>query len=98
MDRRRYLVSYDIADDRRRTCIFSCVSGFGEWLQYSVFVCDLTPRELVALRLRLRDLIHDRQDSVMIVDLGFAEGRGDTCFEFMGIRRHLPSNRGPTIV
>lgn len=98
MDRKRYLVSYDIADDKRRTCVFSCVAGFGEWMQYSVFVCDLTPRELIALRVRLRDLIHDREDSVMIADLGMTEGRGDSCFEFMGIRRRLPSTGGSRIV
>ena len=91
-------MSYDIADDKRRTCVFSCLAGFGEWMQYSVFVCDLTPRELIALRVRLRDLIHAREDSVMIVDLGLSEGRGESCFEFMGMRRHLPSTGGPHIV
>jgi CRISPR-associated protein Cas2 len=45
MARRRYLVAYDIRDDRRLRQIASCMEGYGERIQYSVFVCDLSDQE-----------------------------------------------------
>ena len=36
-----YVVSYDIPDDRRRTRVHSALTGFGTWVQYSVFECNL---------------------------------------------------------
>ena len=42
--RNRYIVTYDITDDRRRTAVYKCLRGFGDHLQYSVFRCDLVDR------------------------------------------------------
>ena len=42
MSRRRYLVAYDIRDDRRLRSIAVCTEGYGNAIQYSVFVCDLS--------------------------------------------------------
>lgn len=98
MERTRYLVAYDISDERRLRQVHRCVVGFGHPLQYSVFVCDLTSRELIQLRVSLRDLIDYRADAIAIVDLGPAADRGRFCFEFMGRTTPLPSPGGPTIV
>lgn len=68
--RRHYVVSYDIADDKRRDKVFGTLKGFGNHAQQSVFVCDLDSKELVRLRRQLRDAIHERQDQVMILDMG----------------------------
>ena len=46
MARRRYLISYDIADPTRLRATFKLMKGYGKWLQYSVFVCDLSKAEL----------------------------------------------------
>jgi CRISPR-associated protein Cas2 len=70
--RSHVLVSYDIADDRRRTQVFETCKDFGNHVQYSVFLCELDPRELVLLREKLRVLIHQRDDQVLLVDLGLA--------------------------
>jgi len=72
-ERRHYLVSYDIADDKRRDKVFHILHGCGDHAQYSVFFCELNGRELAQLRIRLREVIHHREDQVMIVDLGRAE-------------------------
>ena len=72
MERRHYVVSYDISDDRRRTDVFRILLGQGDWAQYSVFFCELSDRELVDLRARLRAAIHATEDQVLIVDLGRA--------------------------
>lgn len=71
-ERRHYIVSYDIADDKRRNQVFKTLHGFGDHAQYSVFFCELNGRELAQLRTRLRGAIHHREDQIMIVDLGLA--------------------------
>jgi CRISPR-associated protein Cas2 len=71
-------------------------SDHGEPLQYSVFVCDLTREELIALKAALLAEIKSTEDSVGIFDLGTPAGRGVRCIEFLGVRRDLPSD-GPAI-
>ena len=45
--RRRYLVTYDVADDRRRDQVFSCCMQHGDHTQFSVFVAELSDKEMV---------------------------------------------------
>jgi CRISPR-associated protein Cas2 len=88
MARRRYLVAYDIRDDRRLRMIAGCMEGYGTRIQYSVFVSDLSSRELVLMRGDIESLMKMTEDSVMIVDLGAA---GDLSrFLFLGPREKLP--------
>lgn len=68
--RSHFLVSYDIADDKRRTEVFETCKDFGNHVQYSVFLCELNRRELITLREKLRALIHHSEDQVLLVDLG----------------------------
>ena len=48
-----YVVSYDIPDDRRRTRVHSALTGFGTWVQYSVFECFLDRKQRMLLEARL---------------------------------------------
>jgi CRISPR-associated protein Cas2 len=90
MARRRYLVAYDIRDDRRLRSIASCMEGYGTRIQYSVFVCDLSDRERVLMRGDVEHLMKMSEDSVMVVDLGAA---GDSSrFLFLGHHEKLPSS------
>jgi CRISPR-associated protein Cas2 len=95
--RRRYLVAYDIRDPKRLREVFTVMKGFGEHVQYSVFLCDLDGTEKPLLLAALAGSIKHTEDSVVIVDLGEATGRGTGCFEFLGIHRPLPTG-GPMIV
>src|SRR6266700_2352209 len=61
-----YVVSYDIPDDRRRTRVHSALTGFGTWVQYSVFECFLDRKQRVLLEARLLKEIHQRQHTVVI--------------------------------
>lgn len=97
MARRRFVVAYDIRDPVRLRRVHKAMKGFGEPLQYSVFVCDLDPREKLRLLWKIGDLIHHHEDSIVIIDLGDAGRRGVECFEFMGVGRSLP-RAGPQIV
>jgi len=59
------VISYDIRDDKRRTRIFKTLKNFGEWMQYSVFECELSRVEYVRLMGSLDRLIDaQEQDSV----------------------------------
>lgn len=89
MRRIRYLVAYDIRDQRRLRRVHEIAMAFGSPLQYSVFVCDLTPGELVEMRLSLRSEMNLAQDSVLLVPLG--DGYDPKSFEFIGVAPSLPT-------
>jgi len=82
--RARYLVSYDICDAQRLRAVYKAMRGFGDHIQYSVFRCDLSERELVVMRATLEPLIHHGEDQILIVDLGPVDGRGADCFAAIG--------------
>lgn len=82
--RNSYIVSYDISDDKRLRKVFQTMRSYGDHLQYSVFECQLTPRDLVRLRGELAKIIHHKEDQVLFVDLGPAEGRGDRVITALG--------------
>ncbi len=58
------VVSYDISEDKRRTKIHSVLKSYGQWVQYSVFECDVTPTQYAKLRSRLAKLIKPDSDSI----------------------------------
>ena len=86
--RRHYLVSYDIASgkegDKRRTKVFDHLEGRGDHAQFSVFFCQLNPRELAELRADLSAIIHHTQDQILLVDLGPAHNPLDGGIEALG--------------
>jgi CRISPR-associated protein Cas2 len=82
--RTSYLVAYDIADPKRLHKVFKFLKGYGEHLQFSVFECQFTARDLVECRAGLKDLIHHQEDQVLFVNLGPAEGRGDRVIAALG--------------
>ena len=97
MARRRWLVAYDIRDPKRLRKVFETMKGYGEHLQYSVFVCDMDRSEKTAMCADLAEIIKHTEDSVAIVDLGEAEAPGSLRFEFMGTHRPLPTS-GPHVL
>ena len=58
------VVSYDVADDRRRAKVAGILLGSGERVQFSVFECHLTREELESLRAKLTQVIAPAEDSV----------------------------------
>jgi CRISPR-associated protein Cas2 len=73
VEERLYVVTYDIADDRRWRRVFKLMHGYGRWLQLSVFQCRLSDRRRVEMAVRLEAIIHARDDHVLILDLGPAD-------------------------
>ena len=95
MARRRFLLAYDIMDEKRLRKVHSCAKTYGYSLQYSVFICDLDAMELTGLKWDLGGVIAHGEDRIAIIDLG--EVTSPTRFEFLGVHPVLPK-QGPTIV
>jgi len=95
MMRQRLLVTYDIRDERRLRAVHRTMKSYGDPLQYSVFVCDLSDIERVRMTDALSARINNAADSVAIINLGNADL---SRFEFLGTRLLDPPEGGPTIV
>lgn len=97
MHHRLYLVSYDISDPARLRRVHRTCRGYGDAVQYSVFVCTLTERGLATLRLRLERHLNHREDQVLIIDVGPAHDRTLQRFTALG-RAFEPRPRRAHIV
>jgi len=82
--RKRYLIAYDVSDDKRRTAIFKTLMGNGDHVQFSVFLCQLSDVELARLKGNLGQSVNARQDQVVILDLGPADNDLASRFECIG--------------
>ena len=95
MARRRYLIAYDISDPVRLRRVIKVMEAYGQRLQYSVFLCDLSGQELIAWRTDILKVLQLNADSVVHIDLGALDSV--TPIGVIGTSRTLPI-RGPTIV
>jgi CRISPR-associated protein Cas2 len=82
--RNTYIVCYDISDPKRLREVFKTMRSWGDHLQLSVFECRLTRSELVKLRAELTEIVNQREDQVLFVDLGPAGARGDRVITALG--------------
>jgi CRISPR-associated protein Cas2 len=83
--RTTYIVSYDIADDKRLRKVFKTCENYGNHLQFSVFECDLNPMERIHLENDLGKIINHDEDQILFIDLGPAEGRGERVITTIGL-------------
>ena len=58
------VVTYDVPEDKRRTKIHKILKSYGQWMQYSVFECELTNTQYAKLRSRLNKEIKPDRDSI----------------------------------
>lgn len=93
--RNHYIVAYDISDPKRLREVFRTMRGYGDRLQYSVFICELSPKERVLLVTALEGLIDHSEDRVMIVDMG--SGDHAKWIEFLGRQIHLPERQAVVV-
>ena len=95
--RNRYIVAYDVSDGKRLRRIFKKMHGFGDALQYSVFACDLSSKERVIMEEALTEIMDLKEDRVIIIDIGPAEGRGESAVRTLG-RQTKPKQREALVV
>ncbi|OYN91533.1 CRISPR-associated endonuclease Cas2 [Parenemella sanctibonifatiensis] len=70
MSARQYLIAYDIPLDGRRTRLAKLLERYGDRVQYSVFMANLTPTQSIRLQVELEDIMRAGEDSILICDLG----------------------------
>lgn len=97
MDERLYFVIYDIADNKRWRAVFKKMHGYGDWVQLSVFQCRLTRLRHTELIGDLEDIIHHREDHVLIVDIGPADKIAPRIIS-LGKQTFAPIEREPIII
>ena len=95
--RHRYIVAYDVSNPKRLRQTFKKMKGFGDPLQYSVFICELSAKELIILEKDLTEIINFKEDQVLIVNLGPLNGRGSGALKALG-RQALPKRREVVVV
>ncbi|CAM3465560.1 MULTISPECIES: CRISPR-associated endonuclease Cas2 [Brevibacillus] len=66
--RQVYLICYDIADAKRWRKCHKLVKGYGERVQYSVFKCHLTDKQLAEMRWKLVKLLEE-EDRLLIAPI-----------------------------
>lgn len=96
MNEHLYIVAYDISDTKRWRRIFKLMHGYGDWLQLSVFQCRLSARRHAELMAMLDEIIHHKDDHVIMLDLGPAEAVKPKVVS-LG-KSFEPVERTPTIV
>lgn len=69
------LVSYDISNAKRLRHMFKLLRGYGEHVQYSVFLCQLTGKDMVVLSEKIKDIIHKKEDQTILITLGRVAGK-----------------------
>jgi len=92
---RLLIITYDICNPRRLRRVFKAMKGFGQHLQLSVFLCQLTDMERLDMIDVLSRTILTTEDQILIVDLGPTTGRAAK-IQALG-RPMLRDNRGPHI-
>lgn len=82
--RNSYIVCYDVSDEKRVKKMFKVMRRFGNHIQLSVFQCELNGVEKVKMIAALKDVMNQKEDQVLIIDIGPAPGRADDCIEYIG--------------
>ena len=59
-----FVVAYDVTDRKRRYTLHKLLKEYGSPRQESLFECRLDRRELMLLRLEIRQIIKPREDGV----------------------------------
>jgi CRISPR-associated protein Cas2 len=93
--RNHYIVAYDISDDKRLREVYRTMQGYGDRLQYSVFICELSAKERVMLVTALEELIDQSEDCIMFIDMG--SGDCDKRIKFLGRHIDLPTRQATVV-
>lgn len=94
---RRHLVAYDIVNDLKRSRLARKLEGYGDRVQYSVFVVDARPARLHRLRIEIEAMIDPLEDSILICDLGLVQDAPARHFQLLGRARPITTH-GPLVL
>jgi CRISPR-associated protein Cas2 len=68
---RSFLVCYDICNPKRLRKVYSVMRSYGEYVQYSVSLCELTQKLEHQMKDDLRAIIEEREDQILIIPLQY---------------------------
>ena len=93
------LVSYDISDDRRLRQVFKLMRGYGEHVQLSVFLCQLTDSDMIVLSEKIKEIIHHDKDQIIMITLGSIDGKRESLPDHWKVigRKFTPSDNSVII-
>ena len=97
MEDHLYIVTYDIGDQKRWRAVFRLMNGYGEWVQLSVFQCRLSRKRHAELLATLDEIVNQKEDHVIIIDVGVAENVSPQVVS-LGKGTFEPIEREPVIV
>lgn len=60
----KYLIAYDIKDDKKRKKVSDILEGFGFRVNYSVFECETNKTKLKKMIANIEKYINKKEDSV----------------------------------
>ena len=90
-----YIVAYDISDQKRWRQVYRKMQGYGNALQYSVFMCDISMMEKAMMMGELQRIIVQSEDRIMFVKLS---GEDPTeRIEFIGKKVTIPLRQATII-
>lgn len=95
-DVRRVLVAYDVPDDRRRNRVAKKLLTYGDRIQYSVFVVDASPAKIMRLRSDLNAIVEEKEDSILLCDIGPLSSVDHRRFSYVGLTRTITTD-GPLL-
>lgn len=68
-----FMLTYDIADQKRWSKVYRIARDFGEHVQFSVFLCELNDKDKTVLEEKLKDAISHDEDRILLVRLRSGE-------------------------
>lgn len=95
--RNRYFVCYDVRDPQRLMRTYKTMCGYGDRLQYSVFMCDLNDSEIIIMREALEEVMNMKEDSLVIVNVGSME-KSATRIETVGVSLETEGREASIVV
>jgi len=71
--RDRYFVAYDVRDPQRLLQVHKTMKGYGDPIQYSVFVCELNGSEVIIMKQDVGKVMNFSEDRLLIINTGSIE-------------------------
>lgn len=84
--KRNYLVGYDISDEKRLPRVAKLMKEYGSRIQYSFFHCFLSDKQKETMRERLKKVINEDEDQVIILPVTETQLKE---MEFVGFKIQL---------
>lgn len=78
MIRHHYIVAYDICEPSRLRKVHKICSAFGFPIQYSLFGCQLSAKQLASLKAQLTETIRAKEDQIIFLKVKKVTDRNDS--------------------